>query len=260
MKRTIITLLLLFTATWGDGQSFSYKKVPGYLGRRLLFGYEVVFHPVPKRPLVDVGFNAINYSNSKTGGYFTDNFFFDGRHTLVLDWVASLRQSFGIYVGRLRTGFTTSQYVQRPFGQPSYNENFYFRLQGTEIGITAKSFFNGTNGTPAPFGNYFKVRAGILSGKILYATFPGTIRRDVFFDTFSGFVASIGFGKQSFIANRIGLNYGVELGFFSPTSNFIESGEKLKGAYYQGIQNSFYMRMLFLDLINFSVSITGLLH
>lgn len=163
----------------------SYAQ-PGYQGKKLSFGYNLVVSPA---------FSGPTYNGGKGIGAF------NLMHTGRVDYVLTRKTAIGLLYSFSRTGVN---YTLNVFGNNIYKGN-PLKAISNGIGINYRVFFGGATSL-APIGKYLDLEVQLLTTLVKDKLIGQDVLRTHYF------LAAFSLGRQKVIFNSLLLDYGVRFG------------------------------------------------
>lgn len=227
IKLFIISILFLSFPNNSIGQA------PGYLGKKLIFGYGINVSPAL------YGANANNKSVLGTeGNAEKGKLAFNFIHEGFVEYATSTKWMIGFSTRYYKTAFDNPTFMPDKNGDVQYSNrqhpNGYYTIKGLSYSLFFKVF---RPGYVAPWGKYIMFGPVFNTAKASYN--PATMnivaktgyndyyngnynQHDTLISDFGpkvqsykGFNFMLGFGKSRIIANRIVLDYGFNMYLFS---------------------------------------------
>jgi len=264
MRKIIIASLALLFAG-----SLKAQEVPGYLGKRWAFTYDMALMPTFFNP------NSSGYVNEGESYAFADvPFSVSFKHYLNAEYAFSKKSSVKAGIGFFNSVYGNNLNFRDFFfggGQPPYLTDLG-SLNNLNLHVSIKSYREHY----APLGAYFEFKLGLemVNYGDLEINLPATpgaeATRQIAGGSATGLAAYLGWGNTRVINDQWFLLYGIEFGYMYPsgTSNnlftsafdggetiFLDASEASEASIQASMEESALGRVFSQALVNFRIGV-----
>ena len=229
--RKFLSYLFIFFAT------IAFAQAPGYLGKRFIIGYGAHISPSLTNGNAH---NKTIIGHQINGSAESGSFAFNYTHEAFMEYALSTRFVLGFSCKFYKTTYdnglniSNSSYYNST-NQYTINENVegYYSIKGTSLCLYGKLY---NKRYVAPWGRYIIFGPVInlyktsYDSTIMYQTQTNYYTNEIskvskygeLNQSFTGFNIIFGWGRSRIIANRITLDYGINMQLFSVMSLFTD--------------------------------------